>query len=139
MFQPIGLKLARTPGSALRGGGGTFGVVTRFSFRLHQVGPTITGGLIVWSAERAAEVLAAYRDLTEQAPRELTAAVIVLAPPAIQPFSTGGNYVDFQLAGDAAARTADAYGNNYQRLQQVKATHDPDNLFRVNRNIPPAA
>jgi len=47
---------------ALRGGGGNFGVVTRFSFRLHEVGPTITGGLIVWSAERAAEVLAAYRD-----------------------------------------------------------------------------
>ncbi|HEV2922144.1 MAG TPA: FAD-binding oxidoreductase, partial [Actinomycetota bacterium] len=68
---------------ALRGGGGNFGVVTRFSFRLHQVGPTITGGLIVWSAERAADVLTAYRDLTEQAPRELTAAAIVrLAPPA---------------------------------------------------------
>jgi hypothetical protein len=59
------------------------GVVTRFSFRLHPVGPTVTGGLIVWSADRAAEVLAAYRDLTEQAPRELTAAVTVrLAPPA---------------------------------------------------------
>jgi FAD/FMN-containing dehydrogenase len=68
---------------ALRGGGGNFGVVTRFSFRLHQVGPTVTGGLIVWSADRAADVLAAYRDLTEQAPRELTAAAIVrLAPPA---------------------------------------------------------
>jgi hypothetical protein len=68
---------------ALRGGGGNFGVVTRFTFRLHQVGPTITGGLTIWSAERAADVLAAYRELTEQAPRELTAATIVrLAPPA---------------------------------------------------------
>jgi FAD/FMN-containing dehydrogenase len=274
---------------ALRGGGGNFGVVTRFSFRLHQVGPTITGGLIVWSAERADEVLAAYRDLTESAPRELTAATIVrLAPPApflpqrwhgkpiagiqvchsganaeadlapvralgnpivdlvgpkpyvalqsmlnamepkwlhrywkaeffpslssgfldafrssalqvtsplsqsvlfhlagalndregddgaignrdahyvggfnatwppgapadphvawarrswerIRPFSTGGNYVNFQLAGDDPARTAAAYGTNYQRLQRVKATYDPDNLFRVNRNILPAA
>jgi FAD/FMN-containing dehydrogenase len=272
---------------ALRGGGGNFGVVTRFSFRLHQVGPMITGGLIVWSAERAAEVLAAYRDLTEQAPRELTAAAIVrLAPPApflpqqwhgkpiagiqichsganadadlapvralgnpivdlvtpkpyaalqsmlnamepkwlhrywkaeflpglssefldafrssalqvtsplsqsiifhlagvlndragddgavgnrdahyiggfnatwppgapadphvawardgwkrTRPFSTGGNYVNFQLAEDDTGRTAAAYGNNYQRLQTVKATYDPDNLFRVNRNIPP--
>ena len=273
---------------ALRGGGGNFGVVTRFSFRLHQVGPTITGGLIIWSAERAAEVLAAYRDLTESAPRELTASTIVrLAPPApflpqawhgkpvvgiqvchsganaeadlaavralgnpivdltgpkpyaavqsmlnvmepkwlhrywkaeflpglssefldafrssalrvtsplsqsiifhvggalndhedddgavgnrdahyiggfaatwppgapadphvawarngwerIRPFSTGGNYVNFQLAEDDTARTAAAYGSNYQRLQRVKATYDPDNLFRVNRNIAPA-
>jgi FAD/FMN-containing dehydrogenase len=273
---------------ALRGGGGNFGVVTRFSFHLHQVGPTITGGLIVWSADQAADVLATYRDLTEQAPRELTAAAIVrLAPPApflpqvwhgkpiagmilchsganaeadlapvralgspivdlvgpkpyvamqsmlnalepkwlhrywkaeflpglssefldafrssalrvtspmsqsiifhvagalndradddgavgnrdahyiggcnatwppgapadphvawarnawerIRPFSTGGNYVNFQLAEDDATRTAAAYGNNYQRLQRVKADCDPDNLFRVNRNIPPA-
>jgi FAD/FMN-containing dehydrogenase len=68
---------------ALRGGGGNFGVVTRFTFRLYEVGPTITGGLIVWSADRVDEVLATYRDLTESAPRELTAAVTVrLAPPA---------------------------------------------------------
>jgi FAD/FMN-containing dehydrogenase len=272
---------------ALRGGGGNFGVVTRFGFRLHQVGPTITGGPIWWSAERAEEVLAAYRDLTEQAPRELTAAAIVrLAPPApflpqqwhgkpiagiqvchsganaeadlapvralgnpivdlltpkpyvalqsmlnamepkwlhrywkaeflpglssefldafrssalrvtsplsqsiifhvagalnehedddgavgnrdahyiggfaatwppgapadphvawardgwerTRPFSTGGNYVNFQLADDDSTRTAAAYRSNYQRLQQAKADYDPDNLFRVNRNIPP--
>jgi FAD/FMN-containing dehydrogenase len=273
---------------ALRGGGGNFGVVTRFSFRLHPVGPIITGGLIVWSAERATEVLAAYRELTEQAPRELTAAAIArLAPPApflpqvwhgkpiagiqvchsganpdadlapvralgnpivdltgpkpyaavqsmlnamepkwlhrywkaeflpslssefldafgssalrvtsplsqsvifhlagalndhedddgavgnrdahyiggfnatwppgapadphvawardgwdrIRPFSTGGNYVNFQLAEDDSTRTTAAYGPNYQRLQQAKATYDPNNLFRRNRNIPPA-
>ncbi len=273
---------------ALRGGGGNFGVVTRFTFRLHEVGPTITGGLIVWSAERADEVLATFRDLTESAPRELTAAAIVrLAPPApflpeewhgkpiaamqvchsgpkpeadlatvralaepivdlitekpyaaqqsmldamepkrlhrywkteylpglsseyletfrdgalrvtsplsqsvifhlagalneredddgavgnrdaqyisgfagtwppgarsdvhvawvrdawetIRPFSTGGNYVNFQLAEDDVARTADAYGNNYERLQRLKLEYDPGNLFRVNRNISPA-
>jgi hypothetical protein len=57
----------------------------------------------------------------------------------IRPFSTGGNYVNMQLADDDAARTADAYRSNYQQLQRVKATYDPDSLFRVNRNIPPAA
>ena len=273
---------------ALRGGGGNFGVVTRFTFRVHEVGPMITGGLVVWSAERAAEVLAAYRELTETAPRELTAAVVMrIAPPApfiperwhgqhivgmlvchsgphaaadlaviralgdpivdlvtekpyveqqsmmdgtepkgqhyywktehmpaladgfldafrrgalrvptvcsesvifhiggaandradddgavdnrdaryitgfagacaadsdpdphvawvrdawegIRPFSTGGNYVNFQLAEDDNARTAQAYGTNYRHLQQVKAAYDPGNLFRVNRNISPA-
>ena len=68
---------------ALRGGGGNFGAVTRFTFRLHELGPIVTGGLIVWSAERIDDVLATYRDLTESAPRELTAAVTVrVAPPA---------------------------------------------------------
>jgi FAD/FMN-containing dehydrogenase len=68
---------------ALRGGGGNFGVVTRFTYRLHEVGPIVTGGLMVWGADRADDVLGAYRDLTESAPRELTAAVTVrLAPPA---------------------------------------------------------
>lgn len=273
---------------AIRGGGGNFGVVTRFTFRLHEVGPTIAGGLIAWGAERADEVLATYRELTASAPRELTTAVMLrLAPPApfvpeawhfqpivgmlvchtgphpeadlaplralrepvfdligekpyvvqqtifdamepkglhqywkseflpglpseylptfrdaalkvasplsfsvifhlagalnerdaddgvvgnrdarfisgfsgvwppdangeeivaavrdgwerIRPFSTGGNYVNFQLAEDGAARTADSYRGNYERLRRVKAEYDPENLFRVNRNIPPA-
>jgi FAD/FMN-containing dehydrogenase len=33
--------------------------------------------------------------------------------------------------------TADAYGKNFDRLQRIKAAYDPDNLFRVNRNISP--
>jgi FAD/FMN-containing dehydrogenase len=68
---------------AIRGGGGNFGVVTHFTFRLHQVGPEITGGLVAWDAEQAGEVLALYRELAEAAPRELTlAAMIRLAPAA---------------------------------------------------------
>ncbi|MGW0732362.1 FAD-binding oxidoreductase [Streptomyces sp. NPDC002851] len=273
---------------AVRGGGGNFGVATRFTFRLHEVGPVITGGLAAWSADRADEVLATYRELTATAPRELTAvAIIRLAPPApfvpeewrlrpvvallvchsganaeadlaplralgepifnligpkpyvaqqsllddsepkglnqywkaeflpglpgaylptfrdaaldvasplsfsvifhlagalneldgdagavgnrearfisgfsgswppqadgdgivaavrkgweeIRPFSTGGNYVNFQLAEDDSTRTADAYRGTYDRLRQIKARYDPDNLFRVNRNISPS-
>ncbi|HVL05575.1 MAG TPA: FAD-binding oxidoreductase [Acidimicrobiales bacterium] len=270
---------------ALRGGGGNFGVVTRFTFRLHEVGPQVTGGLILWDGARAEEVQHAYRDLTASAPRELTAVFTIrLAPPApfvpqewhgkpivgmavcysgadaptdlapiralgdpivdlitekpyvaqqsmldatqpkgahyywktefvpelsdgyqeafraaalkvtspmsqsiafhlggalneradddgamgnrearfvtgfagawpaadprgpehvawvreswetIRPFSTG-NYVNFQVVDDDTDRTAAAYGANFARLQRVKADVDPDNLFRVNRNI----
>jgi hypothetical protein len=271
---------------AVRGGGGNFGIVTEFSFRLHEVGPLVTGGLIVWGADRAAEVLETYRELTAVAPRELTAAALIrLAPPApfvpaqwhgkpivavlvchsganaeadlaplralgdpiadvivrkpytaqqsmldalqpkgmnqywkseflpslersylevfrdaalrvaspmsfsvifhlagalneggdgavgnrdaafisgftgtwppgadggdrivaevragwerIKPFSTGGNYVNFQLAEDDASRTADAYRGGFERLGEVKSVFDPGNLFRVNRNISP--
>jgi FAD/FMN-containing dehydrogenase len=274
---------------ALRGGGGNFGVVTRFTFRLHQVGPTITGGIIVWSAERVDDVLATYRHLTESAPRELTAAVTVrLAPPApflpeewhgkpivgllvchsgadveadlaplralggpivdlvaekpytdqqsmldgmeptgnhyywkteylaglsnrfldtfrdsamevssplsesivihlagalneradddgavgnrdacymtafagqwladapdyehvawvqaawksVRPFSTGGNYLNFQTADEDEERLRGTYGANFERLVEVKQAYDPDNLFRSNRNIRPRA
>lgn len=56
----------------------------------------------------------------------------------IRPFSTGGNYINFQQAEDDTGRTAAAYGNNHERLQRVKAEYDPGNLFRVNRNICPA-
>ena len=68
---------------ALRGGGGNLGVVTRFSFQLHPVGPQVLGGLIAWPFERATEVMAAYRALTAAAPRDLATWLVLLnAPPA---------------------------------------------------------
>jgi FAD/FMN-containing dehydrogenase len=67
---------------ALRGGGGNFGVVTRFTFQLHDVGPIVYGGLIGWPFERADEILRAYRTITAEAPRELTVWMVLLhAPP----------------------------------------------------------
>jgi len=274
---------------AIRGGGGNLGVVTRFSLRLYPLKPTITGGMILWGADRVDEVLATYRQVSESAPRELTlVSTVRLAPPApfippewhgkpvvgmvlchtganpmadlapiralgdpiidlvmekpyaaqqsmldatqpkgmhyywksdfvsalpdglldaykqgglsvtspmsqavlfhlegalnthaeddgavgnrdakyvlafnamwpppdprsaehvawareslarCRPFTTGGNYVNFQVADDGGDRTAAAYRGNFERLQQVKATYDPGNLFRVNRNVSPA-
>jgi FAD/FMN-containing dehydrogenase len=68
---------------ALRGGGGNFGVVTEFVFRLHPIGPEVTAGLIAWSAEEAADVTELFRRVTEAAPRELTLAMLMRnAPPA---------------------------------------------------------
>jgi FAD/FMN-containing dehydrogenase len=275
---------------ALRGGGGNFGVVTRFTFRLHEVGPMVYGGLIAWPFDRADEILPAYRELTADAPRELSAWLVLMRAPAapfvppeyhgerccvmavcysgdpagkdaaiapirqladpavdllqewpytmqqsflddsepkgahyywkteyvaelsedllptlrdlaadcpipdaqvgllhlggalnerdwddgavgnrdahfaigvngmwepdepeadafrqwiragwkkIRPFTTGASYINFQTDDDDQT-PADAYGKNYERLQRVKAAYDPDNLFRVNRNIPPS-
>ena len=276
---------------AVRGGGGNFGIVTRFTFRLHEVGPEITGGLVAWDADEASDVLALYRELAEAAPRELTLAVMIrLAPAApflperwhgkpivaviachtgdpsraaddlaplralrrpiadvirlkpyveqqsmfdatqpkgmhnywkseflprlsdelletyrqqgagmaspmsqlvifqlggaladhdatatsfgnrdadsffaaagcwlpgtpdyendrgwarsaweaIRPYSTGGNYINVQTADDDDTRLREAYRDSLERLATVKAGYDPDNLFRVNRNIAPA-
>ncbi len=276
---------------ALRGGGGNFGVVTEFTFRLHEVGPEIMGGLIAWPAhDHAEDVLGLYKEITASAPRELTlVATMRLAPPApfipeqwhgkpmiamvvchsgdparaasdlapikafgkpiadtlvaktyvdqqsmldatqpkganyywktefiprlsdeylqvfrenaagiespmsqymmfhiqgagneladddgavgnrdaeyvtgaagawpatdpngerhqewvrtswerARPFSTGGNYINFQTMDDDVSRIESAYRGNYQRLREVKAMYDPENLFRVNRNLEP--
>jgi FAD/FMN-containing dehydrogenase len=67
---------------ALRGGGGNFGVVTAFEFRLHAIGPTILAGPIMWEAADAAEVLCHYRDFIRNAPDELGTVVrFGTAPP----------------------------------------------------------
>jgi FAD/FMN-containing dehydrogenase len=67
---------------AIRGGGGNFGIVTQFEFQLHQVGPEILAGLIVFPLEQAKQVLTRYRDLAESAPEELTIWVVMRqAPP----------------------------------------------------------
>jgi len=275
---------------ALRGGGGNFGVVTEFVYRLHAVGPDVTGGIIAWPASQADSVLELYRTVVRSAPRELTVVVLMRnAPPApwlpvaahgtpiiaivvchsgtldeartdlapikahgepladliqvktyvaqqsmldatqpkgmhyywkseflpdlsddvlatyraqfvdlsapanqivlfhiagaleehteddgamgnreaafacviqamwapdsgagdtnlawvrhaweaLKPYSTGGNYVNFQTEDEADERTRESYRSNYERLGSVKATYDPTNLFRVNRNIQP--
>ena len=276
---------------ALRGGGGNFGVVTEFTYALHEVGPQIMGGLIAWPAEdHGDDVLGLYREMTASAPRELTLVITMrLAPPApfipeqwhgkpivamiachtgdleqaardlapikgfgrpvadqivtknyveqqsmldptqpkgahyywktefipglsdeylgtvratageiespmsqvfafhlegavnehaeddgavgnrdaafvtgaagawpsnhpdgerhhawaretweaIRPFSTGGNYINFQTVDDDSTRIEDSYRGNYERLRRVKAEYDPENLFRVNRNLSP--
>jgi FAD/FMN-containing dehydrogenase len=277
---------------ALRGGGGNFGVVTRFTFRLHEVGPTVYGGLIAWPFERADEILRAYRTITAEASPELAVWLILLqAPPEpfvpeewhgkricamavcysgdlgeidealapiralgdpvmdlleeqpyaqvqsylddgepkgnhyywkteylaelsddllstmpdlfvecpipgaelgllhlagalnehdgddgavgnrdaryvlgvngmwesdepdadrfrlwisdawrrLRPFSTGGNYINFQTADEDEQRIRATYGANFDRLVEVKKAYDPENLFRVNRNIPTSA
>ena len=67
---------------ALRGGGGNFGVVTRFEFRLHAVGPGVLSGLIVYPISEAKSVLQQYREFMDRAPEELTVwNVSRLAPP----------------------------------------------------------
>jgi FAD/FMN-containing dehydrogenase len=66
----------------LRGGGGNFGVVTRFEYRLHEVGPMVAGGMVLWPLEQAPEVLRFYRDWIESAPDVVGGgAAVLVAPP----------------------------------------------------------
>jgi FAD/FMN-containing dehydrogenase len=56
----------------------------------------------------------------------------------ISPHATGGVYVNFMPEDETDRVRRGAYGQNYDRLAQIKATYDPDNLFRQNQNIQPA-
>jgi FAD/FMN-containing dehydrogenase len=66
---------------ALRGGGGNFGVVTSFTYRLHEVGPVITGGLIIHPLPAAADLLHFYRDWTADIADELMAVAALVDAP----------------------------------------------------------
>jgi FAD/FMN-containing dehydrogenase len=266
---------------AVRGGGGNFGVVTAFEYRLHAIGPTIAGGMVVHPYAAAGDVLRFYRSLLERAPDPLTAAAAILTGPdghkacaiacayagpldeglralapikafgspvvdalgpipyvdmqglleqamppgvnnywkaefidapgdafidtwvdaysrvaspmsslllfpihgvaarqpvdatafpnrggihvgiyalwqpgeadepnvrwvretwqRIQPFASGGLYVNEIGGDDGQERVRQAYGSNFARLAAIKAQYDPENLFRLNANIQPAA
>ncbi|MFI7578985.1 FAD-binding protein [Kocuria kalidii] len=70
---------------ALRGGGGNFGVVTSFTFRLHPV-DTVVGGPMLWPVDRAAELLRWYRDFLPSAPEDLHGFFAFHIVPPVPPF-----------------------------------------------------
>jgi FAD binding domain/Berberine and berberine like len=70
---------------AIRGGGGNFGVVTSFLFRLHEVGDVFAGPTF-WPVEAGAEVLSAYREFLPDAPRELNGFFAFHIVPPAPPF-----------------------------------------------------
>ena len=57
---------------------------------------------------------------------------------AVRPHTLGTGYVNFQMQ-EEGERVRAMYGDNYERLAKIKAAYDPDNTFRVNQNIRPAA
>src|SRR5215213_4568903 len=67
----------------IRGGSGNFGIVTSFTYRLHEVGPIIYGGMMLATSDRARDTLAFMRDYMAEAPDDLGGGVaFVNAPPA---------------------------------------------------------
>ncbi|MEV0318278.1 FAD-binding oxidoreductase [Streptomyces sp. NPDC050658] len=70
---------------AIRGGGGNFGVVTSFVFRLHELS-TVVAGPTFWPAEQGAEVLAAYREFLPEAPRDVNGFFMYGTVPPAPPF-----------------------------------------------------
>jgi FAD/FMN-containing dehydrogenase len=114
----------------LRGGGGSFGVVTALELELHPLGPDVYGGLALFDIERAAEVLRVYRDVMNDAPDELSLAYGVLTGPAEEdvPEHLHGKPVAAVIgmwAGDAADGEA--------ALEPIRALAPAADFFGVTR------
>jgi FAD/FMN-containing dehydrogenase len=98
----------------LRGGGGNFGIVTSFEYRLHEIGPTVLGGPIYYPLEDGPEVLRHYRDVIADAPDELTTILnLRMAPPL--PF------IPEELHGRPVVMVAVCYAGDLERGEAVLA------------------
>ncbi len=86
----------------LKGGGGNFGVVTEFEFRLHPAGPVLIGGLVLHPGDRALEVGRFFRDFMRDAPRQVGAGLVLMHAP-LAPF------VPLPLQGQPAIGIIAAY------------------------------
>lgn len=79
----------------LRGGGGNFGIVSRFTYRVHPIGPIVYGGTLGFSRHRASEILRVYRDFMEAAPEDVCGALALVTAPL-------GEFVPQNLRGKPA-------------------------------------
>lgn len=70
----------------LRGGGGNFGIVTRFTYRLHKVGPHIAGATVFYPLSKARDLLAQWRNFTQTAPDEISSAFMIWTIPDVPDF-----------------------------------------------------
>lgn len=98
---------------AIRGGGGNFGIATSFEYRLHPVGPMVTGGMIAHPYPQARDLLRFFRHTTAQCPDELTMfAGLVHAPdaPDVKLAAMLGCHCGPPAEGEAALRPIKAFG-----------------------------
>jgi FAD/FMN-containing dehydrogenase len=98
----------------LRGGGGNFGVVTSFDYRLHDVGPTVLAGPIYYPLEDGPEVLRHYRDYIADAPDELTTIVNLRPAPPLA-------FLPAEVHGRPVVAVIACYAGSLQRGEEVLA------------------
>jgi FAD/FMN-containing dehydrogenase len=97
---------------AVRGGGGNFGVASSFEFRLHQVGPIVTGGLVAWPADRARDVLRLFRDLASRADDDLMLVAALITGPdgATKLAAIGAGHFGGTTEGERAVKPIKSFG-----------------------------
>ncbi len=97
---------------AVRGGGGNFGVAASFEFRLHEVGPTVTAGLVAHPVAHAREVLQFFRTATSTLPDDmmLIAGVLTAEDGVTQIAAIVGAHFGSAKDGEAAMRPIKQFG-----------------------------
>jgi FAD/FMN-containing dehydrogenase len=96
----------------IRGGGGNFGIVTEFEFRLNPVGPIVLAGPIFWPMEDSPRLLRFYRDWIGEAPDELMTIVIHRRAPAV-------SFVPTELHGRLIVSVAVCYAGSPDEGERV--------------------
>jgi hypothetical protein len=96
----------------LRGGGGNFGVVTSFEYRLQEVGPTVLAGPVGYALEHGVDVLRAFREIAAEAPDELTTIVTIRQVPALPAYPP-------ETHGRPVVNVAACYAGDLERGAEV--------------------
>jgi FAD binding domain/Berberine and berberine like len=96
----------------LRGGGGNFGIVTEFEFRLHPVGPVVLAGPIFWPIEHAPALLRFYREWSAETPDELMTIVVQRKAPAV-------DFVPAELHGKPVVAVICCYAGRVEDGEKV--------------------
>jgi FAD/FMN-containing dehydrogenase len=98
---------------AVRGGGGNFGVASSFEFRLHEVGPMVSGGLVAWPADRARDVLRQFRDLASDADDDLMlVAALITGPDGVTKLcAIAAGFFGPAAKADAALKPIKSFGH----------------------------
>ncbi len=104
---------------ALRGGGGSFGVVTSFEFRLHLVGPEVWLALVMYPADRAPSILKFFREFMADAPDELMSIAIFWTTPGEEPIPEGARHVPTLILAACHSGPLDEGERAVQPLREV--------------------
>jgi FAD/FMN-containing dehydrogenase len=98
---------------AVRGGGGNFGIAASFEYRLHTVGPTVTGGVVFWPLHAARDVLRLFRELAASASDDLMLVASVVGAPdgsGVKTASIAACHCGALRDGETAVRPIKAFG-----------------------------
>jgi hypothetical protein len=96
----------------VRGGGGNFGIVTEFEFRLNPVGPIVLAGPILWPIEKSPRVLRFYRDWIAEAPDELMTIVVHRKAPPL-------DFIPPELHGQLVVQVVCCYSGPVEEGEKV--------------------